>query len=113
MEVSIIGAFFIAFAATFVGGIPFGAINLSVVNITINKSFGKAMQFALAASLIELIQVCLAIFFGTQIHFMGPGCSGLFVHLPVHFRNVIRVQYAVLVVVGNGDPEPVPTAVCP
>ncbi len=57
----------IPFLASFIGALPFGAINLSVINITINKSFGKGMQFSLSASLVEIGQVLIAIFFGIYI----------------------------------------------
>lgn len=98
MEAGILLTFSIALAATFVGGLPFGAINLSVVNITLNKSFGKAMEFALAASLVEIGQAFLAIFFGMQIeHFLTEYAwiqliiAAAFIGLGIY--NLVRVTH--------------------
>jgi threonine/homoserine/homoserine lactone efflux protein len=59
--------FCFALVACFVGAIPFGAINLSVINITIKKSDKKGMQFALGSSLVEILEAFLAIVFGLAI----------------------------------------------
>lgn len=59
--------FLIAFAATFLGTIPFGPINLSVVNITLKKTIQKGFQFSIGASLIEIAEVAVAIAFGSYI----------------------------------------------
>lgn len=67
MEAGLILTFLIAFTATIVGTIPFGPINLSVVNITLNKSVGKGFQFSLGAALIEIFEALLAISFGVYI----------------------------------------------
>ena len=56
-----------AFVATFVGAIPFGAIYLSVIHITINKNFQRGFQFSIAASLVEILEATLAILFGALI----------------------------------------------
>jgi len=53
--------------ACFVGAIPFGAINLSVMNISIKKSYQKGMQFALGSSLVEILEAFVAISFGLYI----------------------------------------------
>ncbi len=49
------------------GALPFGAINLSVVNITLKKSFRHGVQFSLAASIVEIGEALVAILFGTLI----------------------------------------------
>jgi len=67
LDNSLLGYALIAFLATFVGAIPFGAINLSVIHITINKSFKRGFQFSIAASLIEILEATLAILFGAMI----------------------------------------------
>lgn len=54
-------------AATFVGTLPFGPINMSVVNITIKRAFSAALVFALGASLVEIAEASVAIFFGKLI----------------------------------------------
>ena len=59
--------FLIALVATFIGAIPFGAINLSVVNTTIKKSFAQGVHFSFATSLVEIAQAGIAIFFGLSI----------------------------------------------
>lgn len=57
----------IAFAATVAGSVPFGPVNLSVVNLSIRKSFKKAMEFALAAAFVEILIAICAINFGRYI----------------------------------------------
>lgn len=47
--------FILGFLGSFIGTIPLGPINLSIVDTTIKKSFQAAMLMALAASIIELI----------------------------------------------------------
>ncbi|MBO6516123.1 MAG: LysE family transporter [Bacteroidia bacterium] len=64
MEIGLPGYFLIAVLATMAGSIPFGPVNLSVVNLTIRKSFRQAMAFSLAASLVEILLALIAIFFG-------------------------------------------------
>lgn len=59
--------FFIALLATVLGTIPFGPINLSVVNITLKKSLRKVLPFVAAAALIEIVQALIAIFFGAIV----------------------------------------------
>lgn len=67
MELAFYLYFFIALLATFLGALPFGAINLSVVNITINKNFQKGFQFSLAASAVEILEAMVAILFGSIV----------------------------------------------
>ena len=59
--------FAVGFLACAVGALPFGAINLSVVSISIRKSYQDSIQFALGASLIEILEAFVAIFFGQYI----------------------------------------------
>src|ERR1700743_66364 len=47
--------FFIGFIANFIGYIPPGNINLTVVKITINRGMKQALQFIIAFSSIEFI----------------------------------------------------------
>ena len=56
-----------ALIACFIGAIPFGAINLSVINITIKKSYKRGLQFAFGASIVEMLEAFLAIVFGLAI----------------------------------------------
>jgi len=59
--------FTLAFAATVVGTIPFGPINLSVVNVAMKRSFTAALVFALGAAFVEIFEALTAIFFGNLI----------------------------------------------
>jgi len=56
-----------AFVAVVVGAVPFGPVNLSVVNIALHESFAKSMNFALASSFVEVGLVLVAIFFGSFV----------------------------------------------
>lgn len=53
--------FSIAMLISFLGTIPFGPINLSVVDTSINKSFRAALAFALAAAVVEILQSFVAL----------------------------------------------------
>lgn len=59
--------FFIGLIATFLGTIPFGPINLAVVNITLKKGFQDGFRFSIGASLVEIVEVALAIAFGAVV----------------------------------------------
>ena len=52
---------------SFLGGVAFGPINLSVVDLTLKKSMRSARQFCLAAALVEIFQATIAILFGKLI----------------------------------------------
>jgi threonine/homoserine/homoserine lactone efflux protein len=53
--------------ACFIGGLPLGIINMSVVNITVRKSPKAAYQFALGSSLVEIFEASIAVIFGLAI----------------------------------------------
>lgn len=52
---------------SFLGGVAFGPINLSVVDLTLKKSMRSARQFCVAAALVEIFQATIAILFGKLI----------------------------------------------
>ena len=52
---------------SFLGGVAFGPINLSVVDLTLKKSVRSAIRFCVAAALVEIIQATIAILFGKMI----------------------------------------------
>ncbi|MEN0002696.1 MAG: LysE family transporter [Bacteroidota bacterium] len=54
-------AFFIGTLATFIGTLPFGPINLSVVDTTLRKNLGAALWMALAAAIIEIVMAFIAL----------------------------------------------------
>lgn len=55
------------FLGAFIGGVAFGPINLSVVELTIKKNLSAANRFCLAAALVEIGQAFIAILFGKLI----------------------------------------------
>jgi len=59
--------FLFGLLGSFLGGVAFGPINLSVVNITLKKNFASALRFSFAAALVELVQATIAIMFGKLI----------------------------------------------
>lgn len=61
MAISSMTIFMASWAASFLGTLPFGPINLSVVDTTINRSFRAALRFSTAAALVEIIQSWIAI----------------------------------------------------
>ena len=67
MIFSIFSHFCYGLVACFVGGLPLGIINMSVVNITLKKSAKSAYQFALGSSLVEIFEASIAVIFGLAI----------------------------------------------
>lgn len=61
MEINIFLAFTVGWIASFLGTLPFGPINLSVVDTTINRSFRAALWMALAAAIVEIVQSFIAL----------------------------------------------------
>lgn len=59
--------FIVGLTSCFIGALPFGAINLSVISITVRKSYSQAFNFILGASLVELLEAYIAIAFGMYI----------------------------------------------
>lgn len=53
--------FFIAFGLSFVGSLPFGMINMSVARTAINMGMRVALAAAIGASIVELVQVFVAL----------------------------------------------------
>lgn len=59
--------FLVGFTACFLGTIPFGPINLTVVKTTVDYSPTQGIEVVIAASLIEIVEALVAIFFGSVI----------------------------------------------
>jgi threonine/homoserine/homoserine lactone efflux protein len=57
----------LGFTGSYIGGIPFGPLNLSVVEITLKKDRKAAARFAITASLVEIVEASIAILFGKLI----------------------------------------------
>ena len=55
--------FFIGLFFSFIGSIPPGTINVSVLQLSIAGHFRTAMRFALAATIVEFIYASIAIHF--------------------------------------------------
>jgi len=67
MIFAIIRHFCYGLLACFIGGLPLGMINLSVINITLKKSYSSAIRFALGSSLVEILEASIAVIFGIAI----------------------------------------------
>lgn len=59
--------FLVGFIACFIGTIPFGPINLTVVKTTVDYNTQHGIEVALAASVVEVFEALVAIFFGMLI----------------------------------------------
>ncbi len=60
-------SFLIAFAFSFVGSIPPGAINISVIQLSLESKIRSAVYFSLAASIVELPYAFIALTFSEWI----------------------------------------------
>jgi L-lysine exporter family protein LysE/ArgO len=59
--------FLVGLIACFIGTIPFGPINLTVVKTTVDHNQSRGTEVALAASIIEVFEALIAISFGMVI----------------------------------------------
>ncbi|NJN28002.1 MAG: LysE family transporter [Cyclobacteriaceae bacterium] len=59
--------FLFGLLGSFLGGVAFGPINLSVVDITLKRNLSAALRFSLAAALVEIAQAAIAVLFGKII----------------------------------------------
>lgn len=60
--------FIVGLTTCFIGTLPFGVINLSVISISVRKSYHRGFLFALGASVIEIGEAYVAISFGMYIN---------------------------------------------
>jgi len=67
MEVIIL-YYTIGLLACIIGALPFGLVNLSVVDISINQSERNALSFSIGASIVEIIFALAAIILGQQFY---------------------------------------------
>lgn len=59
--------FALGFIASIIGAMPFGLVNLSVVDSTLNRGKRAAFWVSAGATLIEIVFVLLAIFLGSRL----------------------------------------------
>ncbi len=59
--------FALGFVAAIIGAMPFGLVNLSVVDSTLNRGERSAFLLSVGATIIEIVFVLLAIFLGSRL----------------------------------------------
>jgi threonine/homoserine/homoserine lactone efflux protein len=91
--------FFVGFVACLLGTIPFGPINLTVVKTTVDHDARRGTEIAIAASLIEILEALIAIWFGMVISSFLE--SNLAIKLGIGLLFVILA-----VVVANRESKP-------
>lgn len=80
----IIMHFALGFAASIIGAMPFGLVNLSVVDSTLNRGERAAFRVSAGATIIEIVFVLLAIFLGSR--------------LAVYMKNNSWIEFFILMV---------------
>lgn len=85
----VIGSFTIAFIFSFIGSIPPGTLNLTIIQLGLEHKINIAWRFALAASLIEYPYAWLAIEFESVI-----------INTPGITENIKVIAAVVMVVLG-------------
>lgn len=88
MDMSLTLYFIVGAVVCFVGTLPFGPINLTVVKITVDKDYWRGLEVALAASIVEMFQAIIAIWFGMVI--------GDFLSSNLLFRLLVAVVFVAL-----------------
>ena len=81
--------FFIAVAATIIGAVPFGLVNLSVVNAAVKNDSQSAIQIAHGASVVEIIFALIALLAGNKLS-------------PVLQGNLVIRYFIFAVLLGSG-----------
>jgi threonine/homoserine/homoserine lactone efflux protein len=84
-------AIFLGILITSVGALPFGLVNLAVLDISFRSGLREAMKVARGAAIVEIIYGVIALLFGTLISYytknntgvkfltlMVPGIAGLY-----------------------------------
>ena len=64
LSLSILLHFLLGSFASFVGALPLGTVNLSLVQVSSRRGFREGVKLGLAASLVEIGQFLAALFFG-------------------------------------------------
>lgn len=91
--------FFVGFIACFIGTIPFGPINLTVVKTTVDYNRNRGTEVALAASIVEVFEALIAICFGMVI--------SAFLESNVGIKLFIALVFVVLaIVIFTRKPDP-------
>ncbi len=62
---TIIGIFFIGFIASFIGSLPIGMLNMTVMEISFSKSLKQGVLFSAGAAFTEFFQAIIAIKFSS------------------------------------------------
>ena len=81
----------VALLACFLGTIPFGPINLTVVKTTVDFDRRRGLQVALAAAFVEIGQALVAIWFGMVI--------SRFLESNVLFKLLVATAFIVLALI--------------
>ncbi len=68
---------------TYVGGIPFGMINLAMIDISVKKTLREGAWFAVGASLVEILEASVALFFGVFVQQLLDNYQGINLGLAV------------------------------
>ena len=82
--------FLVGAIACFLGALPFGPINLTVVKTTVDYDRWRGYEVALAASLVEILEALVAIIFGLVI--------STFLQTNVIFSGVIALAFIALAI---------------
>jgi len=62
---TIISIFFIGFIASFIGSLPIGMLNMTVMEISFSKSLKQGIMFSAGAAFVEFFQAIIAVKFSS------------------------------------------------
>lgn len=82
--------FLLGFVFSFIGSIPFGMINLTVVDTTIHKGLRAGIVLGIGAAIVEFFQAIIAVLF-THVFIDNPQISQIihWVAIPIFFGLAI------------------------
>jgi threonine/homoserine/homoserine lactone efflux protein len=91
MDINLVNYFLVGTVVCFTGTLPIGPINLAVVKITVDKNHLRGFEVALAASIVEIFQALIALWFGMVI--------SNFLETNTNFRLLIAALFIALGIV--------------
>lgn len=77
-------AFLLAFGVSYLGSLPPGMLNLTIIDLTRARHFGRGLSFAVACALVELVQGFIALRFSNYLQANAYiGCAIQLVVIPI------------------------------
>jgi threonine/homoserine/homoserine lactone efflux protein len=93
MDIAIIAThIWFGFITSFLGSLPVGMINVTAVEVTVSRGYSRAFLFSVGASLVELLQAFVALYF-LQYLLQVPELDFWFMLISIPLFLAIGINY--------------------